>query len=52
MIYQHRCVVALGGRLEDRHAGFQSVAMKALDDHGSKLVGAWEMSYGRKLVTG
>jgi hypothetical protein len=46
MIYQHRCVVALGGRLEDRHAGFQSVAMKALDDHGSKLVGAWEIWVG------
>ena len=46
MIYQHRCVTARGGRLEDRHAEFQRVAMKALDDHGSKLVGAWEIWVG------
>lgn len=46
MIYQHRCVTARGGRLEDRHAEFQRVAMKALDDHGSKLVGAWEVWVG------
>ena len=46
MIYQHRCVTARGGRLEDRHAEFQRVAMKALDDHGSRLVGAWEIWVG------
>lgn len=46
MIYQHRCVTARGGRLEDRHAEFQRVAMKALDDHGSRLVGAWEIWIG------
>jgi len=46
VIYQHRCVTARGGRLEDRHAEFQRVAMKALDDHGSKLVGAWEIWVG------
>jgi hypothetical protein len=46
MIYQHRCVTARGGRLEDRHAEFQRVAMKSLDDHGSRLVGAWEIWVG------
>lgn len=46
MIYQHRLITARGGRLEDRHAEFQRVAMKALDDHGSKLVGAWEIWAG------
>ena len=46
MIYQHRLVTARGGRLQDRHAEFQRVAMKALDDHGSKLVGAWEIWIG------
>jgi NIPSNAP len=46
VIYQHRCVTARGGRLEDRHAEFQRVAMAALDDHGSKLVGAWEIWVG------
>jgi NIPSNAP len=46
VIYQHRLVTARGGRLEDRHAEFQRVAMTALDDHGSKLVGAWEIWIG------
>ena len=46
MIYQHRLVTARGGRLEDRHEEFQRVAMAALDDHGSKLVGAWEIWIG------
>ena len=46
MIYQHRLVTALSGRLEDRHEQFQRVAMAALDDHGSKLVGAWEIWIG------
>jgi hypothetical protein len=46
LIYQHRLVTARGGRLEDRHAEFQRVAMKTLDDHGSKLIGAWEIWIG------
>ena len=46
MIYQHRLVLARFGRLEDRHAQFQNVAMPALDEHGSKLVGAWEIWIG------
>ena len=46
MIYQHRLITARGGRLEDRHEEFQRVAMTALDDHGSKLVGAWEIWIG------
>jgi hypothetical protein len=51
VIYQHRCVTALAGRLEDRHAGFQSASMQALDDHGSKLVGAWESWVGDNAGT-
>ena len=46
MIYQHRLVIARGGRLEQRHVHFQKDAMQALDDHGSKLVGAWEIWIG------
>lgn len=46
MIYQHRQVIARGGRLEQRHIHFQQDAMQALDDHGSKLVGAWEIWIG------
>ena len=46
MIYQHRLVIARGGKLEARNAHFQNVAMQALDDHGSKLVGAWEILIG------
>ena len=46
MIYQHRLVVARGGRLEQRHEHFQNVALTALDDHGSTLVGAWEIWIG------
>lgn len=46
MIYQHRLVIARGGKLETRNAHFQHVAMQALDDHGSKLVGAWEILIG------
>ena len=46
MIYQHRLVIARGGRLEDRHEQFQRVAMRALDEHGSRLVGAWEIWIG------
>jgi hypothetical protein len=46
VIYQHRLVVARGGKLEQRHEHFQNVALKALDEHGSKLVGAWEIWIG------
>jgi hypothetical protein len=46
MIYQHRLVTAKSGRLEDRHEHFQRAAMKALDEHGSQLVGAWEIWIG------
>jgi len=46
MIYQHRLVIARGGKLEQRHLHFQKDAMQALDDHGSKLVGAWEIWIG------
>ena len=46
MIYQHRLVVARGGRLEQRHEHFQSVALDALDEHGSTLAGAWEIWIG------
>ncbi len=46
MIYQHRLVIARGGKLEARNTHFQNVAMQALDDHGSKLVGAWEILIG------
>ena len=46
MIYQHRIVVARGGKLEQRHEQFQNVAMSALDGHGSRLIGAWEIWIG------
>jgi hypothetical protein len=46
VIYQHRLVVARGGRLEKRHEQFQRVALDALDGHGSQLVGAWEIWIG------
>ncbi|MDH3703299.1 MAG: NIPSNAP family protein [Alphaproteobacteria bacterium] len=46
MIYQHRLVIARGGKLEQRHEHFQNVALQALDDHGSTLVGAWEIWIG------
>jgi hypothetical protein len=46
MIYQHRLVVARGGKLEKRHEQFQRVSLNALDEHGSQLVGAWEIWVG------
>jgi hypothetical protein len=46
VIYQHRLVIARGGKLEQRHEHFQNVALQALDDHGSTLVGAWEIWIG------
>jgi hypothetical protein len=46
MIYQHRLVIARGGRLVKRHAAFQSEALGALEEHGSVLIGAWEVWIG------
>jgi hypothetical protein len=46
MIYQHRLVIARGGRLVKRHEAFQKEALAALDDYGSVLIGAWEVWIG------
>ena len=46
MIYQHRLVIARGGRLVKRHVAFQREAMGALEAHGSVLIGAWEVWIG------
>ena len=46
MIYQHRIVVARSGKLEKRHEQFQNTVMAALDGHGSRLIGAWEVWIG------
>ncbi|MCB1740749.1 MAG: NIPSNAP family protein [Gammaproteobacteria bacterium] len=46
MIYQHRIVIARSGRLEKRHAQFQSTTMSELDAAGSVLVGAFEVYIG------
>jgi hypothetical protein len=47
MIYQHRLVIARGGRLVQRHAIFQRDALAALEAHSSVLIGAWEVWIGR-----
>jgi hypothetical protein len=46
MIYQHRLVIARAGRLVKRHAAFQREALGALEEHGSVLIGAWEVWIG------
>ena len=46
MIYQHRQVIVRHGRLETRHRAFQAETLAALDDHGSVLIGAWEVWIG------
>ena len=46
MIYQHRLVIARQGRLEKRHTAFQDTALAVLDEHGSKLIAAWEVWLG------
>jgi hypothetical protein len=46
MIYQHRLIVAREGRLEKRHEAFEQGAMKMLEQHGSQLIGAWEVLVG------
>ena len=48
MIYQHRQVIARGGRLSRRHEAFQEETLQALDDYGSRLIGAWEVIVGRE----
>lgn len=48
MIYQHRIVICRAGKLEQRHAKFQSITMQALDDAGSALIGAWEVYLGNE----
>ena len=51
MIYQHRLVIARRGKLEQRHKHFQDVAMAALDEHGSTLIGAWEIWIGSDALS-
>lgn len=46
MIYQHRLVIARGGRLVRRHAVFQQETLAALEAHSSVLIGAWEVWIG------
>ncbi len=46
MIYQHRLIVARGGRLERRNEVFEREMLSSLDGHGSMLVGAWEVLIG------
>lgn len=52
MIYQHRLVIARGGRLAKRHVAFQKEAMGALEAHGSVLIGAWEVWIGAEAGCG
>lgn len=52
MIYQHRLVIARGGRLVKRHAAFQKEALGALEEHGSVLIGAWEVWIGPEAGCG
>ncbi|MCC7484013.1 MAG: NIPSNAP family protein [Burkholderiales bacterium] len=52
MIYQHRLVIARGGRLVKRHAAFQREALGALEEHGSVLIGAWEVWIGAEAGCG
>lgn len=52
MIYQHRLVIARGGRLAKRHVAFQKEALTALDAHGSVLIGAWEIWIGAEAGCG
>ncbi len=52
MIYQHRFVIARGGRLVKRHVAFQKEALGALEEHGSVLIGAWEVWIGPEAGCG
>lgn len=52
MIYQHRLIVARSGRLEKRNEIFQREMLSALDEHGSVLIGAWEVLLGPESGAG
>jgi hypothetical protein len=52
MIYQHRLIVARSGRLERRNEIFQREMLAALDEHGSLLIGAWEVLVGPETGSG
>lgn len=52
MIYQHRLVIARGGRLIKRHEAFQKEALGSLEEHGSVLIGAWEIWIGPETGCG
>ena len=52
MIYQHRLIVARSGRLEKRNEIFQREMLSALDEHGSVLIGAWEVMLGAESGAG
>jgi hypothetical protein len=52
MIYQHRLIVARSGRLEQRNAVFEQEMLAALDEHGSVLIGAWEVLIGPESGSG
>jgi hypothetical protein len=52
MIYQHRLIVARSGRLEKRNEIFQREMLAALDEHGSLLIGAWEVLIGPETGSG
>lgn len=46
MIYQHRLVVARGGRLVRRNEVFRRETLSALEAQSSVLIGAWEVWIG------
>ena len=46
MIYQHRLVIARGGRLVKRNAVFEQETLATLEAHSSVLIGAWEVWVG------
>lgn len=52
MIYQHRLIVARSGRLEQRNSIFEREMLAALDEHGSVLIGAWEVLIGPETGSG
>jgi len=52
MIYQHRLVIARGGKLLRRNAVFQHETLSALEEHSSVLIGAWEIWAGPEAGCG
>lgn len=46
MIYQHRLVIARGGRLRRRNEIFSRETLSALEAQSSVLIGAWEVWVG------